>query len=92
MITLGYYLRKQYLTQVISVYSEADLETLQQILFFKELGFPLKKIKEIINSPSFDHQEALLMHHNMLIKKRSQLDQLIATVDKTHNTQKEKFK
>jgi len=31
------------------IYSDKDLETLQQILFFKELGFPLKKIKDIIN-------------------------------------------
>ncbi len=33
------------------LYSNENLETLQQILFFKELGFPLKKIKDIIMSP-----------------------------------------
>lgn len=65
------------------VYSDENLETLQQILFFKELGFPLKKIKEIIDSPSFDRQEALLMQHNMLLEKRSRLDKMIGTIEKT---------
>jgi DNA-binding transcriptional MerR regulator len=65
------------------LYSNENLETLQQILFFKELGFPLKKIKEIINSPSFDRQEALELHRKMLLEKRNRLDQMIATIEKT---------
>ena len=48
------------------VYSDKDLEKLQQILFFKELGFPLKKIKEIMESPNFDRVEALEMQKKML--------------------------
>jgi DNA-binding transcriptional MerR regulator len=65
------------------IYSDENLATLQQILFFKELGFPLKKIKEILNSPSFDQYEALKLHREMLIKKRDQLNQMINTVEKT---------
>ncbi|PAV30489.1 MerR family transcriptional regulator [Virgibacillus profundi] len=65
------------------IYSESDLETLQQILFFKELGFPLKKIKEIISSPSFDRAEALELHRKSLLEKRSKLDNMIRTIDKT---------
>ncbi|WP_188455976.1 MerR family transcriptional regulator [Virgibacillus oceani] len=65
------------------LYSNNDLETLQQILFFKELGFPLKKIKEIISSPSFDREEALTLHRKMLLEKRSRLDIMISTIDKT---------
>ena len=65
------------------IYSNENLETLQQILFFRELGFPLKNIKEIISSPSFDRQEALKLHRKMLLEKRSRLDQMIATIDKT---------
>jgi len=65
------------------VYSDKNLETLQQILFFKELGFPLKKIKEIIDSPSFDRQEALEMQHNMLLEKKRRLDKMIRTIEKT---------
>ncbi|QKG85513.1 MerR family transcriptional regulator [Kroppenstedtia pulmonis] len=64
-------------------YSDDDLETLQQILFFKELDFPLKRIKEILQSPLFDRQEALELHRKMLLEKRRRLDQMIATVDKT---------
>ncbi len=81
------------------LYSNGNLETLQQILFFKELGFPLKKIKEIIMSPSFDHEEALQLHKKMLLEKRARLDKVIATINKTiqHTkgeidmTNKEKF-
>jgi DNA-binding transcriptional MerR regulator len=65
------------------VYSDENLETLQQILFFKELGFPLKKIKEIIDSPWFDRQEALKMQHKMLLEKKSRLDKMIGTIEKT---------
>ncbi|HEX7064345.1 MAG TPA: MerR family transcriptional regulator [Bacillales bacterium] len=81
------------------LYSESDLETLQQILFFKELGFPLKKIKEVVNSPSFDRREALELHRKILVEKRRRLDRMIETVDKTlrhvkgeiNMTNKEKF-
>ncbi|PLR76273.1 MerR family transcriptional regulator [Bacillus sp. V3-13] len=65
------------------LYSDDNLQMLQQILFFKELGFPLKKIKDIINSPSFDRQEALELHRKMLLEKRDRLNKMIATIDKT---------
>jgi len=65
------------------IYSEKDLETLQQILFFKKLGFPLKKIKEILNSQSFDRGEALQVQRKMLLEERTRLDNMLATIDKT---------
>jgi DNA-binding transcriptional MerR regulator len=65
------------------LYSDDNLETLQQILFFRELGFPLKKIKQIINSPQFDRQEALELQRKMLLDKRRRLEQMITTIDKT---------
>ncbi len=65
------------------LYSEDDLELLQQILFFRELDFPLKKIKEVINSPSFDRQEALRLHRKMLLEKRRRIEQMVKTIDKT---------
>jgi DNA-binding transcriptional MerR regulator len=80
-------------------YSDKNLETLQQILFFRELGFPLKKIKEMINRPSFDRQQALELQKCMLLDKRTQIDKMISTIDKTirhmkgeiHMNNKEKF-
>ena len=38
-------------------YTDADLERLQHILLFRELEFPLKDIKAIINSPDFDRSK-----------------------------------
>jgi DNA-binding transcriptional MerR regulator len=81
------------------VYSEDNLELLQQILFFRELGFPLKRIKEIITDPSFNRLEALELHRKLLLEKRSRLDTMLTTLDKTiqhsrgeiHMTNKEKF-
>lgn len=82
------------------IYSKENLEHLQQILFFREMGFPLKRIKEILNSPQFDRLEALEIHRNMLLKKRDQFDQMLETIDKTIRhmkgeidmTDKERFK
>lgn len=82
------------------LYSNDNLATLQQILFFRELDFPLKKIKELLTSPSFDRQEAFEMQRNMLLEKRKQLDLMIQTIEKTiqHGkgeylmTNEEKFK
>ena len=48
------------------LYSNRDLETLQQILFFRELDFPLSKISELIKSPGFDRQTALEMQKTFL--------------------------
>jgi len=65
------------------LYSERDLERLQQILFFRELGFPLKQIKSIIDSPSFDRREALELQRRSLLEKRSRLDGMLALLEKS---------
>ena len=65
------------------LYSDEDLEILQQILFFKELDFPLKEIKSIIENPSFDRKKALINHKDLLILKRNRLTKLIKLVDRT---------
>lgn len=65
------------------IYTDEDIEVLQQILFFKELGFPLKRIKEILHSPSFDRRKALLVQRRMLLDKRRRLDKMLETLDKT---------
>lgn len=65
------------------MYDEKNLETLQQILFFRELDFPLNDIKNILNSPAFNRQEALLKHKELLIRKKEWLDGLITMIDET---------
>lgn len=80
-------------------YSDDDLKMLQQILFFRELDFPLKQIKEIIDSPNFNQAEALELHRSMLLEKRRRLDVMLETLEKTikhmkgeiQMTNKEKF-
>ncbi|MDA8441714.1 MAG: MerR family transcriptional regulator [Peptococcaceae bacterium] len=65
------------------IYGQAEVDRLQQILFYRELGVSLDNIKEIVISPSFDGTKALQQHRAELLAKREQLDLLIANVDKT---------
>lgn len=64
-------------------YGPKEVDRLQQILFYRELGVNLNKIKKILDSPEFDEIEALKEHRNKLVEKREQLNQLIENVDKT---------
>ena len=61
-------------------YDDAAVERLWQILFFRELDFPLSEIGEILSSPSFDRNRALKEHRNLLLQKRQRLDRLIELV------------
>lgn len=65
------------------LYNDDDLEKLWQILFFKELEFPLSKIKEIIGNPKFDKEQALKSHKKLLLEKRKRLDGIITSIDDT---------
>ncbi|WP_163100772.1 MerR family transcriptional regulator [Peribacillus alkalitolerans] len=65
------------------IYGQAEVDRLQQILFFRELGLSLEKIKEIVTAPSFNGAEALKEHREKLLDKRNQLDLLIANVEKS---------
>lgn len=65
------------------LYSDDNLATLQQILFFREVGFSLKKIKDILTSPTFDREEAFVLQREMLLKQREKLDAMIHTIEKT---------
>ncbi|WP_019227594.1 MerR family transcriptional regulator [Sedimentibacter sp. B4] len=65
------------------IYGEHEVDRLQQILFYRELGMNLDQIKEIITSREFDEKKALEEHRQLLISKRTQLDILIHNVEKT---------
>lgn len=58
-------------------YGEADVERMQQILFFRELDFPLKDIRTILSDPHYDKREALLRQRHLLRLKRERLDRLL---------------
>jgi DNA-binding transcriptional MerR regulator len=65
------------------LYTEWDLERLQQILFFRELGFSLREIAAIIDRPGFDRRQALLAHRQLLAERQERLRRLIRSVDRT---------
>lgn len=64
-------------------YDEDSIIRLQQIMFFRELGFSLDEIAKIISCPDFDIIEALKSQREVLVKKSERLEELISTVDKT---------
>ena len=65
------------------LYDEDALRRLQQILFFRELGFPLAQIREIMDSPGYDMNEALRRHRLLLIAERDRLNGLIDLAERT---------
>ena len=71
------------------LYDNKALERLQEIMFFKELEIPLEDIKEIMDNPNYDKEQALLTQKNLLEKKRNRLNgiiELISDVMKGVNT------
>ena len=65
------------------IYGPAQVDLLQKILFFRELGFELDTIKRIVGAPDFDCDAALESHLAALLKRREQIETLIAGVQKT---------
>ncbi len=65
------------------MYGEQELLRLQQILFYKELDFPLKQIKEIMDDPDFDLIKALDGHKDALLAKKKRLNTLLNTINET---------
>lgn len=75
--TIGLLPPTKYTDAGYRLYDDTAMERLQQILFFKELEFPLKEIKRIINSPNFDRNKALEQQIDLLIMKKEHLEGLI---------------
>ncbi len=63
------------------LYDDKALETLQQILFFREFDIPLKEIKAVIENPALDRNHILLMQRKMLTMKKERMERLIASID-----------
>src|ERR1043165_7047256 len=64
-------------------YEEPQLLTLQQILFYRELGFELKQIERILGQADLQKHRALQSHRKVLQKDVAQTRTLIETIDKT---------
>ena len=70
------------------IYGEKEINRLQQMLFYRELGVSLEEIRNILASKDFDGLSALESHLTALLARREQLDLLVANVEKTIKTMK----
>ncbi len=81
------------------IYGQGEVDRLQQVLFYKELGVSLENIRAIINAPAFDRVKALRVHYDKLLEKKARIDTLLTNISKTialaegriSMTDKEKF-
>ena len=62
-------------------YDESSLLRMQEILFYRELDFPLKSIAEILTSPHYNKEEALEEQRTLLLLKKERLERLIDAID-----------
>ena len=65
------------------IYGQAEVDRLQQILFYREFDFSLEDIKKLLSAHDFDQQQAFLNHLAELQIKRQRLDTLIHNVSKS---------
>ncbi|MGP6139177.1 MerR family transcriptional regulator [Jeotgalibaca sp. A127] len=97
--TIGLLKPKRINSSGYRIYGQAEVDRLQQILFFREFEIPLEEIKSYLDDPEFKNSEALTNHRQQLLAKRERLDHLLKTIDKTIQhikgesgmTDKEKF-
>ena len=64
-------------------YESKELETLQQIMFYRKRGFELKQIKDILDNPEFDVAKALKEHLANLEEQKNNIDSLIQNIKLT---------
>ncbi len=62
-------------------YNEESLMRMQEIMFYRELDFPLKSIAEILSSPNYDKKKALSEQRKLLVLKKNRLEQIIKALD-----------
>lgn len=62
-------------------YNECSLTRMQEILFYRELDFPLKEIRMILSSPDYDKTKALTEQKHLLTLKKERLERLISALD-----------
>jgi DNA-binding transcriptional MerR regulator len=65
------------------LYTSEDLERLQQVLFYKELGFSLEEIRDLMADPAFDRREALAGQRRQIVARTLRLEAMLALIDRT---------
>lgn len=65
------------------LYTDDDLDRLQQVLLFKELGFALEEIRDLMDDPDFDRVETLAAQRDLLVEQATRLEAMLGLIDKT---------
>ncbi len=68
------------------LYSDDDLKRLQQIMFYKTLGFSLNQVSEALDNPCFDYHQSLVDQRAKLVEKIHSSEKVIALIDQTLTT------
>ena len=63
------------------IYTEREFARLQEILFYREVGVPLLRVKELHASPNYRRSEALILQQKLLRMQKHRLEELIALID-----------
>ncbi|MEV1019738.1 MerR family transcriptional regulator [Streptomyces sp. NPDC050264] len=69
-------------------YGEADLDRLQQILFYRELGFPLDEVQTLLDDPTTDPRAHLRRQHEVLLARIERLQKMAEAVEHAMEAQK----
>lgn len=65
------------------LYTASDLERLQQVLFYKELGFSLDEIRSIMADPAYNRRDALIAQRELVAEQVLRLQAMLGLIDKT---------
>ena len=68
------------------LYGGEEVDRLQQILLYRDMGLPLEEIKNLLDAPGFDREAALREHLTRLQERRQEVDALIRAVQNTLRT------
>src|SRR3989440_11908267 len=69
-------------------YSNADLDRLQRVLFYRELGFPLEEIVTLLDDPTIDAEAHLRRQHDLLNRRIERLQDMVTAVERAMEAQK----
>ena len=70
------------------IYGPNEINTLQQILFYRELELPLDDIRKVLVDDAFNREEALRSHYEKLLQKRHQIDLLLENLKQSLDEEK----
>ncbi|MGM0169168.1 hypothetical protein IGI39_003484 [Enterococcus sp. AZ135] len=65
------------------MYTEKEIDRLQQILLYRSVGVPLKTIRELIDRPAEKIQQTLMDQRVEVVRKQKELDRLLKILDDT---------